>query len=625
MTVLELLAELKKDKDKQQSFVNEALLRERIVLGEQWQARDPLIESVVSEVHLVDGLVSENLLYPLVGTFSANVDKGRVEPSANPVHADDKDIEGARAAGEVLAYMKRKCDEPALIADAAFLAQCHGDVLFYPAWDEADGPHRVLQQKRDDIGPVIDIATGQPSMEEIKEYGGVTEEVIAAPSYWTSINDEYAKAAYVVVERNIDDHTARKRCKAAGFTDPTFSRATAKTPVDIEATGVEAYEIWHKPGARFEQGLFALVIGDYVCRAIPYPLNHGDLPGAVWKIGKVRGSPRGKTHVSDAIHQQRLVNKAIRDIVARSDVAADASLIGPGALISQMRASGRRRIKSDLPADKDPRWIVGEGIPESLFAFYDRSIAALHRVFGQSEATVSGGDPNDTQSGEQLKTASALDAQKIKGPRTALEYARLRVAKQKIELAIQYWDIARLVRVVGPNGEVNARYLLGSDLDGADISLEIGSGIMTSAIAGQRLAEEEGAAGLAQPADVMERKETGLRSTSAAAGSMAKIDQQAQAALRGQPQQPIAGVDAAAAVAHLSKVLASRAMDGAQMPALQGLIALMAAYQQVVSTASAQPAQQSNGAGQPAPAMAKPAGTKTTKMRESTAQPEGIS
>ncbi len=426
LTVLDLLAEMKKDRDKQQPLIDEALLRERIVLGEQWQARDPLLESTVTEIYLVDGMISENLLYPLVGTFSARVDSGRVEPQASPVHATPRDVEGARGAAQVLKYENRKCNEPALIADAAFLAQCHGDVLFYPTYDESDGPHRVMQQKEDELGPVYDPVTREPIMEEAQEYGGTVEEVIAAPNYWTNIVDEYDLASYVVVSRVIDEYVAKKRVELAGFLDPSFSRAQEKTPTDIDKAGVEAFEIWCKPEARFEMGLYALVIGDYVCRAIPYPLDHGELPGAVWKIGKVRGSPRGKTHVSDACHQQRLVNKSLRDIIARQDVSADASLIGPSSLIAQMQSSGRRRLKFDGDEKKRPAWVEGADIPGGLFECYDRAIAALHRVFGQSEATSSGGDPTDTQSGEQLKTASALDAQKIKGPRTNLEFARLR-------------------------------------------------------------------------------------------------------------------------------------------------------------------------------------------------------
>lgn len=577
LTVLTFLEEAKKERERQKPLMDEAMVRERIVLGEQWRGNDPLIEQLFTTWFVRDVPITENLLYPLCLTWAARVNQSRVDARAYPFQATPSDVLAAQASNAVLDYQKQQNNEDVLIANAAMFTQYHGDVLFYPQWVESLGPFKVRRAVQDKLGTVYDMETRQPQMEEAWEWGGVEEEVIPAPSYWTSGEDDYTKAQYLVVERVIGDNVAKTRLQAAGFFEsaPKAQDYADKSATSIPVHGVLAYEIWLRPGARSKDGMYALVVDDRVVQCVPYPLQHRQLPGAVWKVGHIRGSPRGKTHVSDAIHQQRLVNVTLRSILQRATVAGSSYLVGPSGLLEQMKSSTSSRVNADVPGSvKEVSWFEGPEIPQTIIQLYDRARRSTYDVFGISEATATGGDPTQTKSGQQLRDATALDAQKIAPARRNLEEARLRVAKQKLQLWQQYVDNARLVRVVGPTGDVAAAFFRGADLMGADVALEVASGIQSTHLAGQRYAEESGQGGYISQNAAIERRETGLPTTVADDAMLLQVDMQAKAALQGQQQQPLPGIDPTIASERLSAHLHSPQAKSGDVHNLLGLIAL---------------------------------------------------
>lgn len=640
LTVLDLLEEMKKEQGRQKRLIEEAETRERICIGEQWRARDAMQESVLPGADYYDNtLIQENLLYPLVLTWAAVVDQGRIDPRAFPFHPTSQDVEAAKAVNTILDFEKQRCSEPELISEAAEFAQFHGDVLFYPQWSEADGPHRVQRQRVDQLGPMVD-PTGNPVMEEAWEFGGVVEDVIAAPDYWTDGSYHYEDSAYLCVRRIISKHTAKLRLRqAVGEPEmegmpapPRFPGADPDekdfpTALDTNRRGVECFEMWLKPGPRSKTGAFMLVVDGKAVNAMPYPespesgkrVYDGQLPGAVWKIGCIRGSARGKTHVADAIHQQRLVNTALRSILERAEVARSAYLVGPTALVGEMKTARPGRIGND--SDKDIRattsWFEGPEVPSSLMTVYQNAREALRDVFGVSVATSTGGDPTETKSGVQMREAKAQDGQKIRPARGRLEQARKKVAKDKITLWQVHADEARLVRVLGPGGAVSAAWLKGADLEGADVALEVGSGLSSSHLGGQKYAEESAAAGFMPPQVAGELRETGLSQTVGDTQAIARIDTQARAAANGKPQEPMPDVNPKMAVERLQAVIGSLAVEGKD---ISGVARLAQMYQQLASAMAQSQAQGPPGAPQQGPP--KPNGA--VKVTPSRAEQPGV-
>jgi hypothetical protein len=630
-TVLGFLRDALEERDRQKRWIDEAELRERMLFGQQWLvSNDPLVERTLATLNKGEVLPQENLMYPLAQTWSARVNVGRVSPRAYPFQPTPIDTGAARGCNKLLAFHRQRFNEDVMIAEAAMMAQAHGDVLFYATWDVADGPHLVKVPRVDPNGPMLDIATGQAITEQKWTYGGAVEEWITAPDYWTSGEDRYRKAKWLVVRRVVDRFTAQEQLNRAGFPDVRPKVDDYPTAMDTARRGVMTYELWHKPGARMRNGLFAIVIQNVVVKSTPWPLkNRTKLPGAVWKLGQINGSPRGKTHVAEAIHQQLIVNRTLRSIVMRVEAAESATQWAPSTVVDQLKRGGLKAASTD--GVEKPRenvfWTEGPEVPGSLFQAYAQARQALRDVFGISEATSTGGDPTQTSSGAQLKTATALDDQKIAPARRALEQARLDVARDILELWQVNGSPEMLVRVIGADGTVDADFVRTADIDGADVQLEVVSGLYQTHLAGQVEAEQAAAGGFISPQQAQERRETGLGANVDEATAYARIDAQVRAAIAGQPQQPLPDVDAKLAAERVGVAIMGAQAAGLDGPQIKGAQQLRAAYQQLAAQqaqAAAQHDQQGgdatadgrNGPGKQAPSGARQAAVKPTKIRE---------
>src|SRR3990167_7136866 len=103
LTVLALLEEMKEERNRQKTEIEHAEWRERMVLGEQWPARDQLAEGVLPAGDAYDDtLITENLLYPNVLTWAARVNQGRIDPRAFPFQPTQEDREAASALNTIL-------------------------------------------------------------------------------------------------------------------------------------------------------------------------------------------------------------------------------------------------------------------------------------------------------------------------------------------------------------------------------------------------------------------------------------------------------------------------------------------------------------------------------------------
>ena len=103
LTTLQLLEEYKQEYGRQRKLIEEAEVRERIVLGEQWYGRDPLVETLTTDAYDVGaGIIQENLLHPYCLTYSARVNQGRVAPRAFPFAPTAEKVIAAQAVDRVL-------------------------------------------------------------------------------------------------------------------------------------------------------------------------------------------------------------------------------------------------------------------------------------------------------------------------------------------------------------------------------------------------------------------------------------------------------------------------------------------------------------------------------------------
>jgi hypothetical protein len=156
---------------------------------------------------------------------------------------------------------------------------------------------------------------------------------------------------------------------------------------------------------------------------------------------------------------------------------------------------------------------------------------------------------------------------------------------QALSLYRQFSVGRRVVKVLGPNREAHVVAFEASELDGADVRLEIAAGPNRAADAAE--AEAQGMQGIVSPEEAMERGETGLAETAADARTATALAEQITAVVEGQaPPEPIAGVDPRDAVEIVAAAIELRFPDS---PAL---VELLRAYEAAASTPSQPPVQQ---------------------------------
>lgn len=565
MTVMSLVEEMREVRRADAEVYRRAEWQEMIVLGESLptMAQDAGMATHVP-LYAIPDQMHENVILPAVETMVARISQGRIDSRAWPRTPTPQRISAAEGANLFLDSERARERRDLKIHEDLMFAIVHGRAGVYTTWDKSIGPTEALQPQMGPDGlPVYDEA-GLPVLELVESWGAIRTEVLSCFDYWTSGEDTSDAVRWQVRRRIVDKWSARAALRAVGierdpaersFDDAGFGRRGRVM------RGVEVLEVWVKPGAMIKAGLFARVVDDVPVVAEPYPYKHGRLPIADLTLMRVRGSASGHTKVKDAIFQQRLVDEALRSILRRAEIARAAYLVGSTQIIDEISETtdGRIRYDGEKPVGAATAWVLGADVSPTLVEVYRAAKAAVNDVLGVSAESITGGDPSSTSSGEQLKTAAALDAQKDAPPRRRCEEQWQEVDRQKVELAKQFFTDARLVATIGD--PVRAGYFRGADFEGVDVALEQSSGLVESHRGRARSAEEGAAAGYVPPQDAGEMRQTGLTETALASDMAQRVQRQGAEALRGRPQTPLPGVPPKPA-ASLLRLMAGRVERG---------------------------------------------------------------
>ena len=569
-------------------------LQERIVLGELRVGQDATITQTVP-MYERDGDLHENAILPAVETYVARVSQGRVDSHAWPRTPHVARIAAAEGANLLLDSERAKERRDQKVHELLFYSLIHGRAGAYTTWDKSIGPHDSLQPK---VNPADGLPVygpdGQVEYELVEDWGAVRVEVLSAFDYWTSGEDDPEYERWQVRRRVVDKWSAKAALAAAGFP----GREPAEQDVDQYSwgrrtknrRGVEVLELWVRPGSMIEKGAFVRVVDNCVTQVEAFPYKHGRLPIATLTQMRVRGTPHGHTKIKDAIWPQKLLDVTLRSIVRRAEIAGSGYLVGHDQIIDGIDETQDGRIRYNSPgAIRDAvEWVNGGTIPPDLFSVYQLAKSAIRDVIGVSEESVTGGDAASVSSGEQLKTASALDSQKTVPARRRLEVVMEEVDKQKLSLHQQFMTRSRLISVVGD--PVRAGYFSGADFDGVDVALEQSSGLAESHLGRARNAEERGAAGLIPPQDTAELSQTGLGESVLSGEARQRVQMAGAEALRGRPQMAEPGIPPQAAVRELRSMLR-------QVPQGQTalLLQLIAQYERMASMPNPGQAQAEQG------------------------------
>lgn len=243
-------------------------------------------------------------------------------------------------------------------------------------------------------------------------------------------------------------------------------------------------EAWIKPGASdlLPDGGLITMVDDIVVGAVTdgLPYEHGQYPFA--KIESIQsGSFYATSVIEDLIPIQRELNRTRSQMIeARNLMARPGFFYRTGSMDPNKVTSSTGQYIDIRPGAEFPQPIPMPQMPAFVDKMQEDSLRDVEDISGQHQVS-KGSAPAGVTAGTAIQFLQEADNSYMATTHASIEDAMQKVAFQTVGLAIQYWDSDRLVKYVGRDGSVSARYLSNANLkSGTDIRIEGGSSLPTS-------------------------------------------------------------------------------------------------------------------------------------------------
>jgi hypothetical protein len=581
LTVSQYMARLRDEATKNdRNYLEAAIRNERYFHGVQYEpesAHD--VDDPASDQSA--GGPSKNYTRNLCQTWASRFQEDRPIIRAYPGQAEGRDIMAAAISNQVLEEFHWRENMDAKLWQSAIYAQLHGKVATWTTWDAEKG-REILAPKMD---PLTEEALldedGSEILESLGAEGEVSAELLTIFDYDYFGADDVEEAFACVRYKWVDEVQARAFIHKNTGVMVDVSAETYATPFGARAEGVKVEHLCVLPNDMIPNGLWAIIVGGHVAVSEDYPEGYsGMLPLNEYKVNPVRGSKFATSHVNDAIPLQRFINEMERAKVETVHKVGVPKLIGLAEVVDSYEPGVHAIALDDLnqinqgarflepPAPSPLIWDSQEGAVQDLF-----DIFGLNEVLSGKDSVKSG------TSAKQIAYLSRLDSMKMSGAVRNFERFYIRMMRLVLSLTRHYVREERLIRMVGPGGEVQYQAFRGSDLDGVDVHLEPNSGL--EKFRAQQSAEmgEQLQTGQVDPATANERSETGLDQTLSQGVSAAKASRLLMAVFRGEQVQPDPSIPPPIAIQTLQQGL------GVIPAADQTIHQLIQAYQQMMQQA----------------------------------------
>lgn len=594
----DLVAEAKASwKQLAKPYLARAEFNERMMHGDQWS---DIVNFELTDAEWPDFVTrsSRNLLRNLILTYAAKLTEDRPFVAAYPT-SPTSDIRKAEIATGVLRYYKEKLDWDDIMFQAAILCEVHGSVGFKTVWDPLGGTWIPGE-------PVIDELTGVPALNEDgtevttpgRWSGELAIEVLSIFDFGTDGAQDVSRSDYVWFSRHGSKYEARAMLKAAGYTPDVIDGIEEESYNDIWGdphTGVPITEYWHRPGFRFPDGLYVVMVGDHVVLAEDFPYDHRQIPLSIAKIGDLRGSPFGSTHVNDAAPIQRSINKIVSALDRQAEMIAKIYLMAHGTVVQAIEDGGADH--GMIPMNQ-PEWSQYTRYLEPpdriavLVSSLDDNTNALYAVFGLNELLTGTESMKSGTAAKSIAFLNKLDSMKMAGTSRSFNRVVKRVWQQAMALCAQYMPDEIFIEATDGT-QVDIEMFRRSDFEGLDIRLEPASGLDAFSASGQESAMAQMQIQGPTP-DLMDRAVHGLPNSRYQNADRKSVMALVEQAMAGQPVQADPNIDPNTAIRELTTLLSQ--YNGTQAGEI--LKSLVMQYKQWAQTAAMPPPQQGGPNGQ---------------------------
>lgn len=416
-----------------------------------------------------------NRIRPIVRNELAKLTAQKPTATIVPSTGEDADLAAAQAGEQIWESVYKGKKIPNIFRQAMLWALCTGNGFMKTYWDP---------NKLDKSGAIGDFCYENVTPFHLFVPDMLSEDIEDQPYviHIQTKSPEWVKMRYpgIKVQPNV--------MEASDILNDSFLQLVGAG--DFRRNAVLCYEVWVKPGnVDFmpEGGMFT-IIGDTVVQFVEgNPYLHQEYPFV--KFGHL---PTGRFYcdsvITDLIPVQREYNRTRGQIIESKNKMSHPQLLAAQGSVDASKITTEPGqviyYKLGYPA---PTPLPLQGLPAYVMQEVDRLLMDFEDISGQHQVS-KGQVPSGVTAATAINFLQEQDESMLAVTFANIEEGFQKIGYQTLCYVKQYWDVPRLVKVVGRDGQFNVISFQGSSLrDNTDIRVEAGSALPTSKSAKQAL------------------------------------------------------------------------------------------------------------------------------------------
>jgi len=417
---------------------------------------------------------TSNRVRPMIRTEIARLTSQKPSASVIPASSEDEDLFAAQAGEQVWEslYSRKKIHD--VFRQSIFWTTVCGTSFIKTYWDQSTYDIRSKVQGDIVYGHVTPFHLFVPDLREVEIEAqpfvihAYTRPIAWIQQFWKDRLNDPLSPSVVSANEILED-------------------VWLGLPGGSSTNGADSclvLEVWVKPGAHklFPSGGMITLVDNQVVSFFPdgNPYQHGEYPYA--KIDHIpTGNFYAASTIEDVIPLQREFNRTRSQIIeAQNRTAKPQLLAAKGSIDPSKITTEPGQVILYRPGFPPPAPLPLQGLPSYVFSNLQQTLLDIEDISGQHQVS-KGSAPPGVTAATAISFLQEKDDAYITHTYQSVESAWEKIARQSLNLAVQFWDVPRLIRTVGSDGAFDSMMLKSADIaTGTDIRIEGGSSLPQS-------------------------------------------------------------------------------------------------------------------------------------------------
>lgn len=417
-----------------------------------------------------------NRIRPMVRTELARLTSQDPTAEVVPATSDEEDKLKAKAAEAVFLHLQETQNLRAVIREAAWWSSICGLGFIKTIWDDSK-TYKNSDETEEYRGNVT-FSCVSPYHIFVPEVNTID---IENQPYVLNV---FTKSADWVRARYGDVLPEKWAPSTASEDDVLKAQYLNVGQGKAEKDSALVYEVWFKPGGHklFPNGGMVSLVDDIMVDIYEdgMPYSHGEYPFA-----KHDNVPSGTFYSTSAIEdlipiQQELNRNRSQTVEARNKMGNPGYFYTEGSLNPKQWTNKAGSLIPVKPGMPTPQPMQLPEVPAYVQNEHETLKADFEDLSGQHQVS-KGTAPAGVTAATAIQFLQEQDTSFMSTAFDSMEEMVQKIARQALQLFIQYVDSERMIKVTGKKKETSIKYLSGADIKGAtDVRVERGSGLPTS-------------------------------------------------------------------------------------------------------------------------------------------------